>query len=94
MTSPARRVRVTLVEAAACHFCVDARRVLEDLVAQDLVDLQVVDATSPTGTALVARHRAPMFPLVLVDDELFSSGRLPRRKLAKRLGMPPARVAG
>jgi hypothetical protein len=42
----------------------------------------------------MARHRAPMSPLVLLDGTFFSSGRLPRRKLEKllksRYGDPPS----
>jgi len=34
---------------------------------------------------LVQKYRASMSPLVLLDGEFFSHGRLPRRKLAKRL---------
>ena len=34
---------------------------------------------------LVAEHRPPLSPLVLVDGAYFSAGRLPRKKLAKLL---------
>jgi len=37
-------------------------------------------------------HRAPMYPLVLLDGVLFSSGRLPRRKLARLLATRVATV--
>jgi len=35
-----------------------------------------------------------MFPLVLVDDAFFSTGRLPRGKLRRLLGTVPAAAAG
>lgn len=94
MTGPGQPVHVVLVEAPACHFCEDAHRVLDDLADRHLIDLHVVDATSPAGATVVARHRAPMFPVVIVDGDLFSYGRLPRRKLAKRLGTSSAQMAG
>lgn len=83
-TEPAR---VTLVQSEGCHLCEDARGVLDTLASDGHIRLQVVDARSADGLALVTRHRPTMFPLLLVGDEPFSHGRLPRRKLAKRLGL-------
>jgi hypothetical protein len=47
--------------------------------------VRVVSIGDEAGRALMREHRAPMSPLVLLDGEYFSSGRLPRRKLEKRL---------
>ncbi len=78
-------VRVTLVESEACHFCEDALRALDELARDHQFLLEVVDLRSSAGQALAQRHRPAMTPLVLVDGEFFSHGRLPRRKLAKLL---------
>lgn len=83
--SPPQPVRVVLVEATACHLCEDAKRILDEYVDIGMVHLETVDATTERGASLLRRFRAPMFPLVVVDDTLFSYGRLPRRKLAKLL---------
>ncbi|HEX2893061.1 MAG TPA: glutaredoxin family protein [Marmoricola sp.] len=81
-SSPAR---ITLVESEGCHFCEEAHRLLAELGARGDIELHAVDARSPEGLRLVGRYRPPMFPLVLWEDRHFSHGRLPVRKLAKRL---------
>lgn len=78
-------VRITVVDSEACHFCEDAHRALAALAADYPLVVHTVDVRSEAGYALMARHRAPMSPLVLLDDTFFSSGRLPRRKLEKLL---------
>ena len=76
---------VTLVEAPACHLCEDAKFALAVLARSFPMTVHVVSIVDAAGRALMERHRAPMSPLVLLDGQYFSSGRLPRRKLEKRL---------
>jgi len=76
---------VTLVRSEACHFCADAHRVLADFAADYPLEVDTVDVRSESGRLLMARHRATMSPLVLIDGTFFSNGRLPRRKLATHL---------
>ncbi len=78
-------VLVTLVEAPACHLCEDAKSALAGLARSYPMTVQVVSIEDGPGRALMDYHRAPMSPLVLLDGQYFSSGRLPRRKLEKRL---------
>lgn len=78
-------VRITVVESPACHFCADAHEVLEALARSYPLAVQTLDVRGETGRQLMSRHRASMSPLVLVDGEFFSHGRLPRRKLDKML---------
>lgn len=79
------RVAVVVVSAPACHFCDDADAALAELAPDYPIKVCRVDASSAEGTQLLRTHRAPMTPLVLLDGEYFSSGRLPRAKLRKRL---------
>jgi hypothetical protein len=78
-------VHVTVVESPACHFCADAHQVFAELVDCYPLVVDSVDAGSDAGRLLMARHRAAMSPLVLLDGAFFSHGRLPRRKLSKVL---------
>ncbi len=74
--------QITVVVAAGCHFCDDAQEGLAHLQQQGHpLTVDLVEATSPEGAALLAAHRPAMNPLVLVDGQYFSAGRLPRRKL-------------
>src|SRR5665647_2224825 len=78
-------VVVTVVEAPACHLCDDAKSALAALARSFPMRVRVVSIGDEDGRALMEQHRAPMSPLVLLDGEYFSSGRLPRRKLERRL---------
>ena len=78
--------RITVVESEACHFCVDAHLALAGLAEDYALTVETVDVCSEAGQRLMQVHRASMSPLVLLDGEFFSHGRLPRRKLAKILG--------
>lgn len=92
-TNSQRRRRITLVTAPGCHLCEDAHQVLTRLGADGAeLDIEVVEATSPAGLALLAAHRPPMNPLVLVDGAYFSAGRLPRRKLQALIDTNPGRL--
>ncbi|NMM16788.1 MAG: glutaredoxin [Cellulomonas sp.] len=81
-TSP---VSVTVVHAEACHFCDEAERELTSLAEQFALAVRLVPLDSVEGWSLVDLHRPAMNPLVLVDGAYFSSGRLPRKKLARLL---------
>ena len=78
-------VEVTVVEAAACHLCEDAKSTLAVLARSYPLSVHVVSIEDKVGRGLMQAHRSPMSPLVLLDGQYFSSGRLPRRKLEKRL---------
>ena len=72
---------VVVVTAPACHLCDDALHRLRAVAGQARLDVRIVELESAEGRALVAEHRPPMSPLVLVDGVFFSSGRLPQRKV-------------
>jgi len=78
-------LHVTVVEAPACHLCEQAKHDLDRLAEDHALEVRVVGLTDPEGAALMRRHRAGMSPLVLLDGEFFSAGRLPVRKLTRLL---------
>ena len=90
---PSERVRVTVVHTVACHFCDDAEAALDAIAREYPLSVEFVDASESRGEALVHQHRAGMFPLVLVDGQFFSVGRLPRKKLRKLLARRFSAVA-
>lgn len=79
------RIEVTVVEAEACHFCADAHEALSGFAARYPIALTTIDARGSRGMELMQEHRAAMSPLVLVDGEFFSQGRLPRGKFQQLL---------
>ena len=87
-TGPAQ---VTVVTASSCHLCEEAQEALSGLAREYPLTVLVLDAASESGQVLLGRYGAGTFPLVLVDGEFFSAGRLSRRKFARLLA---ARTAG
>jgi glutaredoxin len=90
----AEPARVTVVTASACHFCEDAQETLADLAHKYPLTVQLFAAASESGRVVLGRYGSGMFPLVLVDGEFFSAGRLPRRKLTRLLAARTAASAG
>lgn len=74
--SGADNPRVTVVRSRACHHCDSALHALARLREVVAIRLDVVELQSDEGTRLVAEHRPPMSPLVLLDGEFVSSGKL------------------
>ncbi|WNM23934.1 glutaredoxin [Demequina capsici] len=91
-TSPSR-TQITLVQSPACHFCEDAAETLSALAQSFPIEVAQVPLESPLGSRLVAAHRPALNPLVLVDGEYFSAGRLPRKKLTRLLERRAATAA-
>jgi glutaredoxin len=87
ISSPVRagRVGVTVVTSPACHFCVDAQKVLAEFARTYPLDVHSIDIASEEGRAIVRQYRAPMAPAVLVDGQLLGWGRLSRGKLRRYL---------
>lgn len=82
---------VTLLVTTGCQYCEDARAELTARADRGELELDIVSVESVYGRALQATHRPAMFPLVLIDGERFSVGRLPRRKLDRTLARRAAR---
>jgi hypothetical protein len=78
-------MRVTLVTTDACHLCDDARQAVAEFASGFPLQVELIDAGSPSGRRLLAAHRAGMLPLVLLDGEYVSAGRLSRGKLRQLL---------
>lgn len=82
---------VILLVTTGCQYCEDARAELTARADRGELVLDVVSAESASGRMLQTTHRPAMFPLVLLDGERFSVGRLPRRKLDRTLARRAAR---
>lgn len=80
-----RPAQITMVSAPACHFCEDAESALGVLSGEFAIDVDRLSVDSAEGQRLIALHRATMAPLIVVNGEFFSSGRLRPKKLAEHL---------
>lgn len=74
-----------MVRSPACHLCEDAIEALDEMCARFPLGVRLVEIDSEEGRAIVARYRPALSPAVLIDGRLFSSGRLPRKKLLRAL---------
>jgi hypothetical protein len=85
-------VDVLVVTSPACHLCEDALEVLGELAPEYGLTVRDTPIGSVEGQAVFERFRPPLPPFVIIDGDLFSSGRLPRKKLRKYLERPKAVV--
>lgn len=76
---------VVVLTSPACHFCADAIEALRELSHEFPLEVVELDIRSPEGRVVLDRFRPSMSPAVLVNGDLFSSGRLPRKKLRRLL---------
>jgi hypothetical protein len=76
---------VIVVTSQSCHLCEDALEGLAELTEEFVLQVREVPLESYEGASLFERLRPPMPPAVILDGLLFSSGRLPRKKLRRRL---------
>lgn len=76
---------VVLLTKEDCHFCEQAKDVLARLRDEYKLSVREVALESEEGKALALRSAAPFPPVVFLDGETFSYGRLSERKLRKAL---------
>jgi glutaredoxin len=76
---------ITVVESIGCHFCADAESAIAELASQYAIVVTHIPMSSPQGMDLMQRHGAGMSPLVLLDGQFVSSGRLPRGRIRRML---------
>ena len=77
---------VLLLTKEDCHFCEQAKEVLTRLGGDYELRVREVALESDEGRSLALRSGAPFPPVIFLDDEPFSYGRLSERKLRKALG--------
>lgn len=87
-------IDILLVTSPACHFCEEAAETLVRLSGEFPLEVRAIDIRSDEGAEILRLHRPPMQPVVLVDGEFFSSGRLPLKKLRRRLANRVEKAGG
>lgn len=76
---------VVLLTKEGCHFCEQAKGVLGRLQGEYELDVRELPLESDEGRELAERSGALFPPVLIVDGEPFSYGRLSERKLRKAL---------
>ena len=75
----------TLLTKDDCHFCDEAKRVLTRFAADGHLAFRELRLDSPEGQRLATDAGAPFPPVLFLDGEYFSYGRLSERKLRRAL---------
>ena len=76
---------VLLLTKEDCHFCEQAKDVLARLGGDYDLRVREVALESDEGRSLALCSGAPFPPVIFLNDEPFSYGRLSERKLRKAL---------
>lgn len=78
-------IDVVLVTSPGCHFCDEAIHDIEGLAETYPLRMATIPLLSEQGRSLLARHRVPFAPILMIDGEFFGYGRISRRKLEAHL---------
>jgi len=78
-------ISITFVTSSGCHFCSDARALLDELDSRFTLDISEIDLASAKGMGIVRRWRVPFPPVVLIEGRYHAHGRISARKLTKAL---------
>ncbi|HEY0259673.1 MAG TPA: thioredoxin family protein [Lacisediminihabitans sp.] len=76
---------ITLLTQGSCASCDQAKAALTRLADEFPLQIQEVSLESDEGRSLAAENGVLFAPGVLLDGAMFSYGRLPEKKLRKRL---------
>ena len=76
---------VVLLTKDDCHFCEQAKEVVVRLRGEYDLSVREVALESEEGRSLALRSAAPFPPVVFLNGETFSYGRLSERRLRKAL---------
>lgn len=76
---------VVLLTKEDCHFCEQAKEVLTRLRGEYNLRVREVTLESKEGQSLAQQSAAPFPPVVFLNGETFSYGRLSERRLRKAL---------
>lgn len=76
---------VVLLTKEDCEFCGQAKAVLDWIGTEFDLRVREVRLESPEGRRLAAESGAPFPPVVFLNGEAFSYGRLSERKLRKAI---------
>ena len=79
------RMHVLVVSAPDCHFCSEAKAVLERLGRAYPLAVEEVSLSSPQGQEMAARHGILFPPGVFLEDSFVGFGRLSERKFRRLL---------
>ena len=77
--------QIVLLTKDDCHFCDQAKDLLERLAGEYELDVREVALDSDEGRRLAFEAGAPFPPVVFVGGRSFSYGRLSERRLRKAL---------
>lgn len=76
---------ITLLTQSSCASCVQAKEVLARLALTYSLQVHEIGLDTEEGLALATRHGVLFTPGILIDGGLFSYGRLPEKKLRRKL---------
>ena len=78
-------VDALLVTNPGCHYCDDARDLLDELSRTMPLSIRTVAMVSDEGMSLIVRYKVPFPPILMIDGQFFGYGRISRRKLEAHL---------
>jgi glutaredoxin len=77
--------RITVITKPDCHYCDDAKHLLQRLAPELGLEVEEIDLVTPAGQALAVASGMVFPPAILINGAPFSYGRLSERRLRREL---------
>lgn len=77
--------RITVITRPDCHYCDDAKHLLQRLAPELGLEVETIDLATPRGRELAVASGMVFPPAILIDGSPFSYGRLSERRLRREL---------
>lgn len=78
--------KILFLTMPGCHNCAAAKKIFDEIMP-DLPDVEVdeIDMMTPEGQKLVQEYGIMASPGIVINDELFSTGGVDKKKLVEKL---------
>ena len=78
-------IEIILLSQPSCHYCDYAKEILSRLSQESALSIREIGLETNEGRALALQHAVMFAPGVILDNKLFSYGRLSEKKLRHHL---------
>ena len=78
-------IEIILLTQPSCHFCERAKEILSRISKESPLSIREIGMETEEGKALAFQHAVMFAPGVILDNKLFSYGRLSEKKIRQYL---------
>ncbi len=78
--------KIQFLTMPGCHNCAEAKKIFDEIMPNfPNVEVEEIDMTTPEGQELVQKYSIMSSPGVVINEKLFSTGGVNKKKLVEKL---------